>query len=228
MSLLSRNNTAIYFIAALLSILLSYDGSLRATVVNPDGICYLQSAATIASAGLHTATQLCGQAQWPFYSILIYSVVSLTKFSYITAAFVVDGICSLISVLTFIYIVQLMGAPRRVLWLAAATILMAHEFNSVREYVIRDHGFWAFYLISVVGLIKFFRHDRWCDALLWLSALSVATLFRVEGIIFIIMLPFTALFVSKNRLRLFHYFSRFECRCLCVCASWSSAGRAFW
>jgi hypothetical protein len=79
MSLILRNNNAvIYLVAALFSILLSFDGSLRATVVNPDGVCYLQSAATIATAGVHHAMHICGQAQWPFYSILIYDLVALT------------------------------------------------------------------------------------------------------------------------------------------------------
>jgi hypothetical protein len=204
MSLILRNNNAvIYLVAALFSILLSFDGSLRATVVNPDGVCYLQSAATIATAGVHHAMHICGQAQWPFYSILIYDLVALTKISYISSAFVLDGIFSIVSVLTFIYIVQMLGGTRRVLWLAAATVLFAHEFDSVREYVIRDHGFWAFYLLSVACLIQYFRSRRWLDALLWIATLIVATLFRVEGVIFIVLVPFIALFDSGRRLRSF-------------------------
>jgi hypothetical protein len=202
MSLILRNHSAaIYLVAALFSILLSFDGSLRATVINPDGICYVQSAATIASAGLHEAMHICGQAQWPFYSILIFGLVALTKISYLSAAFLLDGMLSLISVLRFIYIVKLVGGTRRVLWLAAATVLFAHEFDSVREYVIRDHGFWAFYLLSVAALIQYFRSRRWSDALLWVSALIVATLFRVEGVIFIVLVPLVAMFDSGHRLR---------------------------
>jgi hypothetical protein len=78
MSFLLRNqHAAIYLIAAFLSIFLSLDGYLRATVINPDGICYLQSAAAISSLGVHGAMQLCGQAHWPFYSILIFGLSSL-------------------------------------------------------------------------------------------------------------------------------------------------------
>jgi hypothetical protein len=198
---LRNNNVMIYIIAALFSIVLSYDGSLRATVVNPDGICYLQSAASIGTLGLRDAMHLCGQAQWPAYSILIFDLVKLTNMDYITAAHCLDGIFSLISVLTFIYIVKLLGGTKRVLVLAAATILLAHDFDSVREYVIRDHGFWAFYLISVAALIQYFRLRRAKDVLLWVVALIIATLFRVEGVIFIILVPLIALFDSGHRLR---------------------------
>ncbi len=135
--------------------------------------------------------------------MLIYGIAETTKLSYITSAFFLNGLFSLISVLVFVSIVQLLGGTRRVLWLAAATILLAHEFNAVREYVIRDHGFWAFYLLSIACLIRFFRTTQWRDALLWLATLVMATLFRVEGVIFILLMPFSALFYTKNRLRLF-------------------------
>jgi hypothetical protein len=208
----------IYFIAALVSIVLAFDGSWRASVINPDGICYLQSAATLASAGLHDAMQICGQAKWPFYSMLIFGVVSVTKLSYISAAFFLNGLLSLVSVLTFIYITHLLGANRRVMWFAAATILLMHEFNSVREYVIRDHGFWAAYLVAIAGLIHYFRAPSWRYALLWSAATIVATLFRVEGILFLLLMPFTAFFAGQNRVE---KFLQLNCLTLIIAASLS-------
>jgi hypothetical protein len=190
---LAGRDVSIYLTAALISLLLAFDGSLRATVVNADGICYLQSAATIASSGLHAAMQVCGQAQWPFYSLLIYGLAAVSQFSLIHAAFILNGLFSLITVLTFIYLVSLFDAKQTVLWFAAGAILLLHEFNSVREYIIRDHGFWAFYLISVVLLIKYLRKPTIFVAIAWSAALVIATLFRVEGVIFLLLLPLTAL-----------------------------------
>jgi hypothetical protein len=204
MALTWRNQPVwVYWIAALCSVLLSYDGVLRATVVNPDGICYLQSAATIGTAGLHAATQLCGQAQWPFYSMLIHGLAVVTHTTTLTAAFLLNGLLSLLSVVTFIYIVALLGGRGHLLWLAALTVLLAHEFNSVREYVIRDHGFWAFYLLSVAALMRYFRSHRWQEVVLWVASLVVATLFRVEGVIFMVLVPVVALLDSGQRLRSF-------------------------
>jgi hypothetical protein len=177
-----NSNLAIYLTAALLSLLLAYDGSVRATVINPDGICYLQSAATIGMAGLHEAMHICGQAQWPFYSVLIYGVTLLTKLSVISAAFVLNGGLTLITVLAFITLVKMFTDRKLVLWFAAASILLMHEFN------------------SVVLLIQYFRKPAWQLALLWSAALVVATLFRVEGVIFLVLLPMLAWFRPECRL----------------------------
>ncbi len=196
-----KKKISIYIFAALISLFLSYDSSLRGAVINPDGICYLQSAEAIATTNLSTAMHLCGQAQWPFYSILIYNVVALTNISYISAAFVLNGFFSLISVVTFIYLIGLISASRRVLWCAAAVILLSHEFNSVREYVIRDHGFWAFYLVSIVCLIKFFKTLRWRYALLWSLFSLLAMLFRIEGGVFLLFVPLSALLYFSLPLR---------------------------
>ncbi|MES2217652.1 MAG: hypothetical protein V4501_04495 [Pseudomonadota bacterium] len=193
----------IYVTAALLSLLLAYDGTLRASVINYDGICYLQSAATLGTASLHEAMHICGQAQWPFYSMLIYGVTLLSQLSIMNAAYVLNGLLSLITVLSFIYLVKLLTDSKPVLWFAAAAILLMHEFNSVREYVIRDHGFWAFYLVSVALLIQYFRKPSLPGAMLWSGALLLATLFRVEGVIFLILLPWLAWFTQGQRLKQF-------------------------
>ncbi|MDR3491700.1 MAG: hypothetical protein P4M12_06605 [Gammaproteobacteria bacterium] len=185
----TSRNYIIYLLAALVSVFLSYDGSLRGAVINPDGLCYLQSAEAMTTADFHTAMNVCGQAQWPLYSMLIYGLAAVTKISYISAAFTVNGLFTLISVLTFIYIVSLMGANRRTLWLAAVVILMAHEFNSVREYVIRDHGFWAFYLLSLAFMLRFYAKLNVVNAFMWSVSMMIAILFRIEGAVFLLLLP---------------------------------------
>jgi hypothetical protein len=90
------------------------------------------------------------------------------------------------------------------LWLAALVILLAHEFNSLRDQIVRDHGFWAFYLLSLWFFIRHFqipnteRYQRFCCAIFWGMALVIAGLFRVEGILFLILLPFSAFFEAKQ------------------------------
>src|SRR5579883_3069988 len=148
------------------------------------------SAQMIGQTGLHDAMHLCGQARWPFYSTLIYGLAYPTHFLYVTAAYILDGLFSACSVITFILIVKTLGGSQRVLWLATGVILLSHEFNSVRQYIIRDHGFWAFYLLSLFCLLHYFRHPRWLVAWGFSISLAVATLFRIEGAIFLLMLPF--------------------------------------
>lgn len=187
----------IYLLAAAISVALSYWMSIRDGIVNPDAICYLQSAATIASDGIQAAMKVCSQAAWPFYSFVIYYVATLTKLSYSNTAFILDGAFSVISIWAFISIIRLLGGTQRVLWLAATVILLAHEFNAVREYIIRDHGFWAFYLISIALLLQCAQNPRWFYAVLWSVAAIIATLFRIEGAVFLVLMPLAILCQSQ-------------------------------
>lgn len=187
----------VYWVAAVISLLLSYWVASRETVINPDAICYLQSAAVVGDGGLRKAMILCPQAQWPLYSVLVYFCSAWFHLSLTTAAYTLNALFSLISVVSFIAITRQLGAKGRALWLAAAVILLAHEFNSVRQYVIRDHGFWAFYLVSIYCLLRYVTVLRWYYALAWGVSLLVATLFRVEGTIFLILLPWTLWFCSS-------------------------------
>jgi hypothetical protein len=195
-----QGEKAVYLFAIGASLLLSWWLCYRETVINSDAICYLLSAKAIGAAGLRPAMQLCGQAQWPFYSFLLYGLAQFSHLPSLTAAYLIDGLFSTLSVLTFILIVKelLLSSTKiqhatRILWLAAFVILLAHTFNSVRVYIVRDHGFWTFYLGSLFFLLRFFRLPRWKYALAWNFCLLIAALFRIEGVVFLLAIPFFAL-----------------------------------
>jgi hypothetical protein len=187
-----QSKRTVYFAAALFSILLSLFSILQKDVLNPDGICYVQSAESIKN-GLHYAMNLCGQAKWPFYSVLISGVHFITSFSYENSAYLLNSLFSLVSVLTFIGIVSLLKNTKQnilLLWLAAFVILFSHILNDVRHYIIRDHGYFAFYLLAIFFLLKFFREPKWDRALAFGCFSILATLFRLEGAIFLVLVPF--------------------------------------
>jgi hypothetical protein len=197
---LTRQRNLVYFATAFFSLLLSVCISGRESVINTDAICYLQSAATLKQ-GVELAMSLCGQAKWPLYSVLIAGLVSITKLSYVTSAYILNGIFSLMTALIFVRTVALVGgkqAKTRLLWLAALVILLAHEFNAVKAYIIRDHGFWAFYLLSILFLLHYFRVRQWYYALGWSISIIVATLFRIEGAIFLLVIPFIVAFAGEQ------------------------------
>ena len=191
----------VYFVAMLGSILMSAWITVNASVINPDAICYVLSAEAIVTSGFSKAMQLCPQAKWPLYSFFIYGFAQLTHLSYVVSAYILDGFYTLISVVMFIAIIKELGGTRRMLWLAVLVILCAHQFNSVRQYIVRDHGFWAFYLISIWFLLRYFREQKVTAALCWSASLLMATLFRIEGLIFLLLLPFLSWCCTQLSLR---------------------------
>ncbi|HVE43845.1 MAG TPA: hypothetical protein VNC84_01745 [Gammaproteobacteria bacterium] len=218
-----KADVSIYGLSALLSLLLSLWVSVRVTVINPDAICYLSSAA-VANMGLSTMMHLCGQAIWPFYSLLIFSVSKITSLSYLVAANTIDAFFTAMTVVTFVAITQMFGASKRVMCLAAATILLCHQFNDVRQYIVRDHGYWAFYLMSIYFLLHFMQKSKMSHAIAWSVTLLLATLFRIEGAIFLITLPFVMLFkVNTPILRRVQYIG-----ILCLPVILISTGIAGW
>lgn len=184
-----QQNYLIYFVAILTSLLFSFLCAQHEAIINPDAICYLASAEKFGTDGLHAAMSLCGQARWPLYAILIHYVTQISAFSYTSAAYFLDAIFSAISVLSFILIVKNIRASKRILIFAAITILCAHKFNSVRDYIIRDHGFWAFYLCAILAFITYLQKPKIIYALFFNISLLIASLFRVEGVIFLLTLP---------------------------------------
>jgi len=198
MAALRQPDHLIYIIALIASLTLSFWIGERDSVINPDGICYLLSAQILGFSSIKEAMHFCPQAQWPFYSTLIYTVVKISHLSYHTAANVLNAGFSLLSVMTFILIMKELGGTRRILWLAAFVILFDHQFNVFCDNIIRDHGFWAFYLLSMYYLLRFFRDQRWTMAFAWNVSLFIATLFRIEGVIFLCALPLVAWFYPDS------------------------------
>lgn len=193
----------IYSIAALFSIILSVWAAVKTSVINPDAICYIYSAAALEKGFSH-AIHLCDQAKWPLYSILIFGLAKWIHFSYAVSAYVLDGFFSLISVLVFIAIIHTLTDRIRVMTFALCVILLAHEFNGLRVDIIRDHGFWAFYLLSLFFMLQYFirfsepKKNIGCYAFLWNASVIIATLFRIEGGVFLLFLPWVAFFDNRR------------------------------
>jgi hypothetical protein len=193
---IERFPKALYGISALLSLVISWFVCSQKTVINPDAICYLSSAEILLQSGLHQAMHLCPQAIWPFYSTAIAFFSSFTHLDFTTSAFVLDALFSALTVCFFVAIVFELGGSARTGWFAAATILTAHHFNLLRQEIIRDHGFWCGYLFSFYLFLRFCREPRWMTALAWSASLLLATLFRIEGAVFLFAAP---LFVWMQR-----------------------------
>ncbi|MDX1901839.1 MAG: phospholipid carrier-dependent glycosyltransferase [Gammaproteobacteria bacterium] len=195
-----RRPVALYGVASFFSIVLTLIAVQRTWVINPDGMCYLQMAEAIYH-GLDISKFGCAEAG-PFFSMVMAKIAQFTGAPFLVIGNTLDGFFSLLSVLFFIGIVRQLTSDHRIQWLAVLVILISHEFNAIRSDIIRDHGFWAFYLISMYLFLRYIsleqNRKRIFTALSLGASLIIAGLFRVEGFVFLMLVPFTVLVLPES------------------------------
>ena len=191
---------SLYFITIFASIVLSIISCLHYQPFNIDGILYLQSAQAFVQNGFHAAFNT---YPWPFYSILIGIISLFTSLSLENAAFFLNFILTTTIILSFILLIKELGGDRQTQIFAAIVILLFPYLNHDRDNILRDFGYYAFTLISLLMFIRFFKKPDFRIACMWGISAIIATLFRVEGFVLLALAP-TALFFQTQ----FRFFKR--------------------
>ncbi len=178
-----RLTLAITFIV---SLALSLSQVLVDPVVNSDGILYLHTASLIQANHWQAAYSA---YNWLFYSFLIANFSSITSLSLEYSAYSINAFFSATTCAAFVLITHEFGGKNKTILLFASLIILCFpNFNEYRNMVIRDHGYWAFYLLSCYFFIRAFKHPSPKVFIYLTSTLLIASLFRVEGVIFLITL----------------------------------------
>ena len=159
--------------------------------INPDSVLYLEAAKLFAIGQWKQGFDI---FQWPFYSLWIAATHKLTGLGVHPSAQLLNVLFFAIATISFINIIVLAGG-NKITMVAGAAILFSSSYvvGDVLEMLMRDEGFWAFYLTSLVFFIQFYKHQRYQDALLWQVSAVFAMLFRIEAIAYLIFLPLVLL-----------------------------------
>ena len=189
--LLDRDHawSAVFF-GFLISIVVIYNDEL----INSDGILYLESARLFVEQGWAAGFN---KFHWPFFSLLILFVSKALFISLEHAAYVLNIFLLGLLAFTFVRCVQELGGDRKVTLAAAILFLTSVSLNEYRDLIVRDFGYLAFSFSALWLLLRFNRTRLPRHAILAGVALICATLFRVEGIVFIALAPL-ALFFAKD------------------------------
>lgn len=190
----TRLGTNLRLAVALLSLLLSAWSVYRLDIINNDGVLYILAAQRLLAGDWNGAYEL---YRWLFYPGLIALVSSLSGLDLETSAQVLDALAAALLAATFVTLVQELGGDRKTQLIAGLVILFHPYLNEARPEIVRDHGYWAFYLLSLLFFIRFYRDPRRRHALAWGIAITLATLFRIEGIAFLLLLP-TVLWLRRG------------------------------
>ncbi len=192
---LQNYNYDLLFYAGIVSLGLSYLSLLYQQPFNIDGILYLKTAAIFIEKGLPAAITTYA---WPFYSMLIAWISLLSTLSLENSAFLLDALLIAINVIAFIVLVKELGGSRQTQYWAALVILIYPYLYHDQINILRDFGYYAFALVSLIFFIRFLRQLQWRYALAWNITLVLATLFRIEGAILLGLAPLAVFMLCKQ------------------------------
>lgn len=159
--------------------------------INPDTVLYFESARLIALGQFKEAITV---YNWPAYPLCIALTHKLTTLNIHHSAQLLSVIFFAITTASFLKIIELGGGSKKTM-ITGALILFSSPYivGDVLEMLMRDQGFWACFLTSLVFFIRFRLNRRYLDAFLWQVFAILATLFRVEAILYLLLLPLVLL-----------------------------------
>lgn len=157
-------------------------------VLNFDGVTYISVAELFMQGEF---SQAINYYSWPFYSVFIALTAKLLFLNVETAAYVFNTLMAISLTLAFVSIVaQLSGHNRRVVLIAAIVIVLFPSISKYRTFVIRDFGYLSCYLWSLYYLFRYCATFKKNDLAAWLVFAGLSSLFRFEGIIFVLIAPY--------------------------------------
>ncbi len=164
--------------------------------INPDSVLYFEQAKRFAlgewSAGFNTF-------KWPLYGLCISLTHKITSLPIQASAQLLNMLFFGMATASYLQLIKLAGGNNRT-WLMGTLLLFSSQYivGDILEMLMRDEGFWAFYLTALVFFIRFSQQRKGEDAVLWQLCIIIATLFRIEAILFLLILPITYLFTQVN------------------------------
>jgi hypothetical protein len=177
-------------LALFLSCLFSLVVILQNPLLNDDAYKYLRAAEIFSTDGALAVLESFG---WYNYSLMIALADRVLPGGAIVAAHTLNTALYALLTYTFLLLVRELRDTPRTRMFAAVCILVLPLTNEMRYFLIRDIGFAALALLSLVWLI---RHNRTGDtrmAFYWSITLVAACVFRLEGLMLFALAPWSLL-----------------------------------
>ncbi|GEM_PF-3155400 len=185
------------FTAIIISLIFSCIVLIHNQPTNGDAAVYFRSSIAYSEGGISAAIYYYA---WPFFSIVLHYVSRLTSLSLLNSGLLINTVLCALLVWGFITIIKELGGNYQTQLIAAVVILLYPYINHFRDNILRDMGYWTFYILAFLYLLRFSAAHRWRYAILWNIAIALATLFRIEGILFAAFAPLFILFKPTLRL----------------------------
>lgn len=199
---LFKSSATVYIFATLIAIATTLASIFHAGIINTDGILYMRVAQTWLEQGTHAAIH---EYSWAFYSILVANLSKILSLSLQSTAYLFNIFFNVLIVVYFIRLVEVLGGNKRTQWFALFVIISLPYLIDYRGLIIRDLGYWAGYLASLFYLIRYCKNYAYSDCCKTVISLAIASLFRVEGLLFFMLTPYVFLIIPALQQRKKHF-----------------------
>lgn len=189
-----KNKFNPYVITFCVSLFLSYLAVSTDNLLNHDAILFMNSAKIYLRDGF---SALLKAFSWPLYPWMVAVLHQLSPLPHIeqTAHFINALLLSVVCVL-FIRVYAEVTDHGGSLWVAAILVLTFVGINKYRADVMKDFGYWLTYLAGFYCLLRYYKRPGWLAAIGWQLFTIIAFLFRIEGIVIILLGPL-AIFIKN-------------------------------
>jgi hypothetical protein len=187
--LIKNKNLYLILVAIALNGLASLIVTLKHQPISVDGILYLKSAQHFLDSGITAATKV---YPWPFYSILLGLFSKASSLSLMNSAICLNTFFSTLIVVYFLLLIKALNGHRAEQCWGLAVILLCPFLNHERINILRDMGYYAFFLMSLYYFIRFIQLLSNRQAIGWQISILAATLFRIEGLFLYFFAPLFA------------------------------------
>jgi len=176
-----------YILTFMVSLVLSYLGVSTDNLINHDAVMFMDDAKAYLRNDL---AGLFGSSSWPFYPFFVAVVHQVFWFQHIEqTAHLINALLIASACILFIRIYAEITSNKGSLWVAAALVLTLVGINKYRADIMKDFGYWCFYLASFLCLLRYYTRPNWQMAVGWQCFMGLAFLFRLEGLVIILLGP---------------------------------------
>lgn len=167
--------------------------------INDDSVLYFEVARLFSLGEWKQGFAL---YNWPLYPAIIALLHKTTGGGFQFIAQILNVLFFTLATYSFTQIIRLAGGNKLTMF-SGVLLLFSTPYivGDVLGMLLRDEGFWAFFLLCIQYFIQFYRSGKFNDALLWQVSAIIAVLFRIEAITFLTLLPFI-LFTNKKSPRI--------------------------
>lgn len=171
--------------------------------INDDSTLYFEMAKRFSAGQWQQGWDL---FSWPFYPLLMAMFHQVTSINLHLSAQILTVIFYCITAFSLSKLIQLAGGDKLTIMCGNCLLLSSlYITGDVLAMLLRDQGFWACFLTSLVFFIRYTRHHQLFDAIGWQLSILLATLFRIEAFAYAALLPLLLLMQGNAwRLRWLH------------------------